>query len=190
MKRQQPPLKLRNSPLVMVLAQVRFAPVLQMAEYVPALQESLRHKGCPRFEAQTIREIVFGPQVKVKEAERWVFANAKNTEAVVLSKDFVVLETNRYTVFEDFANRLETILEILGTEVELSLAHRLGLRFVDMILPRDGEDLQEYLRPQLHGLKPQDLGVEELLNQFESRGRTTEGQLVIRLHQNTQGAFL
>ena len=45
MPRQNPPLKLRYSPLVMVLAQVRFSPVLKMADYVPAIQEKLRREG-------------------------------------------------------------------------------------------------------------------------------------------------
>jgi len=190
MQRKDSPLRLTESPLVMVLAQVRFAPVLKMADYVPTLQESLRHRGFPGFGSQTLREIALGPQLTVKEATRWLFANAEKTEVVVLTENFVVLETSRYTVFKDFAKRLQIVLEILEEEARLSLVHRLGLRFVDLILPNDGEELQEYLKPQLHGLKADDLGVDRLLNHFESRGTTDEGQLVIRLHQNDQGAIL
>ncbi|MCD4747822.1 MAG: TIGR04255 family protein [Thermoanaerobaculales bacterium] len=183
-------MKLRNSPLVMVLAQVRFAPVLKMADYVPAIQEKLRRNGYPRFGSQKIREIALGPQPEVRQAQRWLFANKENNESVVLSNDFIVLETSRYTVFEDFAKHLETVLGVIGEETDLSLVHRLGLRFVDLILPEDDESLDEYIKPQLHGLQADDLAVDELLNQFESRGQTREGQLVVRLHQNNKGAFL
>jgi len=37
--------KLKKSPLAMVLAQVKFAPVLQIQKYIPELQEELRKKG-------------------------------------------------------------------------------------------------------------------------------------------------
>ena len=41
MNRTLPPLKLSKSPLVLVLCQVRFTPILAMADYVPRIQDHL-----------------------------------------------------------------------------------------------------------------------------------------------------
>lgn len=174
----------------MVLAQVRFAPMLKMADYVPGIQEELRRNGYPRFRALKTQEVVLGPQPEFRESERWLFANKEKTEVVVLAQDFVVLETSRYTVFEDFAQHLETVLKTIGTVTDASLVHRLGLRFVDLILPNEDENLDEYLQRKLHGLQPGDLAMDKVLNQFESRGDTEVGHLIVRLHQNVAGEFL
>ncbi len=190
MQRNQIRLRLKNSPLVMVLAQVRISPILKMGEYVPALQEQLRHEGYPRFRAEQVQEVDFGPQPRFTQRERWLFADKDNREAVVLAQDFVALETNRYDCFEDFSARLAKVLRIVGTAVGASLSERLGLRYVDLILPAAGETLDEYLQSKLHGLRAGELAIEKVLNRFEARGVTGVGQLVVRLHQNESGAFL
>ena len=41
--RTEPALKLERSPLILVLSQIRFSPVLKMADFVPDIQEKMRH---------------------------------------------------------------------------------------------------------------------------------------------------
>ncbi|MEW6338951.1 MAG: TIGR04255 family protein [Acidobacteriota bacterium] len=192
MSRTAEQLRLRNSPLVRVLAQVRISAILKMREFVPAVQEALRHQGYPRFSEQELLEVQLRPESPPKRRELWRFADRANREAVVLAQDFIALETNRYTCFEEFTERLQQVLEIVGSEIEAkaTIAERLGLRYVDLILPEDGEPLDDYLEQKLHGLRAKDLGVEKMLNRFEARGQTRFGQLVVRLHQNEEGACL
>ncbi len=38
---------LANQPLVLVLGQVRFSPVRQIGDYIPAIQEEFRRHGFP-----------------------------------------------------------------------------------------------------------------------------------------------
>jgi uncharacterized protein (TIGR04255 family) len=176
----------------MVLAQVRISPVLKMKDYVPALQEQFRHKGFPGFRSEQVHEIQLGTEPRVDQRERWLFVDKENREAVVLSQDFVVLETSHYACFEDFTERLKSVLDVLGATIDATtlLAQRLGLRYVDLIVPAQGETLDEYLQPTLLGLRAGDLEIEKVLNRFEARGRTRTGQLMVRLHQNDIGAPL
>jgi uncharacterized protein (TIGR04255 family) len=190
MARKEARLHLQNSPLIMVLAQVRFSPVLKMAEFVPQLQEQLRHQGYPRFRAAQVNELELGAQPRVTQQDRWFFADKDNHEAVVLASDFIVLETSKYDCFEEFSARLKSLLEILGNGVEVGLSERLGLRYVDLILPSLGETLDQYLQPGLRGLRASDLETKNVLNRFEARGQTNLGQLVLKLHQNDTGSFL
>jgi uncharacterized protein (TIGR04255 family) len=176
----------------MVLAQVRISPILKMEEHVPAIQEQLRHQGYPRFNEQEVHEVQMAPEPRFKQRKRWRFADRDTREAVVLAQDFIVLETNRYTCFEDFTKRLQEVLEVVGSTIEAgaTITERLGLRYVDLILPEPGEQVNDYLQQKLHGLRADDLAIEKMLNRFEAWGQTRLGQLVVRLHQNEVGASL
>jgi uncharacterized protein (TIGR04255 family) len=67
---------------------------------------------------------------------------------------------------------------------------RLGLRYVDVIKPRRGEEFGLYLQPSILGLKASDLGAQELLNQYACRASTAAGSMVLRMFQSTNGKFM
>lgn len=48
---------LKNPPVYLTLAQVRFNPILKLADFLPAIQESFRQMGYPDFERQNIISI-------------------------------------------------------------------------------------------------------------------------------------
>ena len=66
---------LANQPLVLVLGQVRFSPVRQIADYIPAIQEEFRRHGFPLERAGKVQQLIFGPAggvpVQVVEEQRW-----------------------------------------------------------------------------------------------------------------------
>ena len=176
----------------MVLAQVRISAVLKMKEHVPAIQEQLRHQGFPRFGEQRVHEVQLVPEPLFTQRERWRFADRDAREAVVLAQDFIVLETSRYGCFEEFTERLQKVLGVVGSAIgaQATISERLGLRYVDLILPEPDEQPNDYLQQKLHGLRAEDLALEKMLNRFEARGQTPLGQLVVKLHQNEEGAIL
>lgn len=190
MHRKIKALKLANPPLVVVICQVRISPVLKMSQYIPSIQEELRLNGFPRFAMREQRELTIGPEVKLQTTPIWRFADKDNTSAIVIGSDFAALETNRYSCFEDFCKSFEMSLDVLSRIVKLGLWNRLGLRYVNAVLPRSRERLDEYLRSALLGLDPDDLGVEHPLVQFEFRAKTSFGNLAVRLHQNDAGNIL
>jgi uncharacterized protein (TIGR04255 family) len=40
---------LANGPLVALLIQIQFSPILQISKYIPSIQDELRRKGFPLF---------------------------------------------------------------------------------------------------------------------------------------------
>lgn len=127
---------------------------------------------------------------ELRTTVQWVFSNKDQSKAVILAPDFVVLETSRYTIFDDFSQDFKQVLEILGEVTEASLAERLGLRYVDLIRPTTPDDFATYIKPGLLGLDDEGLGVNRSLFRFEQRGATDAGTLVIKLLQSDNGAFL
>ncbi|MDK1022403.1 MAG: TIGR04255 family protein, partial [Candidatus Hydrogenedentes bacterium] len=115
MKRTLDPLFLPRSPLVLVIAQVRISTILKMEDYVPDVQEALRKKGYPEYKYEEGAEVtVSGNQIISKRTQRWFFLNASNTDAVILSTDFVALSTTEYKKFEDFSSSLEDVLACIN----------------------------------------------------------------------------
>lgn len=183
MPRVRPALKLDSCPLVFTLAQVRFSPVLVMDEYIPRIQEALRQEGYPKFAAESIGEIVIGPQPSIGSTARWLFVNKQADKSVVLSPTFVAVETTNYDVFDSLLADLVKVVDILRNVVQVEFVERLGLRYVNLVRPSAGESVADYVKPGLLGLTPEELGVENVVQRHESRARTPYGQLVVRLLQ-------
>lgn len=190
MKRHAPPLRLARSPLVLVLAQVRILPVLKMEEFLPSLQESLRHRGLPKFSESVSQGIVFGPDIKTRTERRWLFSSRDGKETAVVGESFVSLMTSRYEVFEAFVERLRLLLEVVHGAAQPSGTERLGLRYVDLIRPAADESLDQYLVGGLLGLPAESLGARRQTFRFESLAATPIGQLRVGLWQASDGAVL
>lgn len=190
MQRTLPPLKLQNSPLVLVLVQVRIAPVLQMEEYVPELQERLRRAGFPGYVSGEDLQFQLGPSPAVQRAPRWEFQNKQQTESVVLGQNFIAVQTSVYDVYEAFEELFSGPLQVLAEVVEPTLVQRIGLRYVDLVRPRPDEDVSVYLEPSLHGLAAHDVGAIDLLSRFEMLAQTKVGTMRIRCQQSTEGSPL
>lgn len=184
MVRTRPPLKLARSPLAYVLGQVRFSPVLSMEEYVPPLQEAFRKSGYPRFREEQISELIVLPQPAVSHGTRWVFTSKDQRAAIVLTDTFVVFEVSTYDVFEKFVGEIEKIVRLVEQTVSPELCERVGLRYVDLIAPSDGPDLDDLLQPGLLGLDPERLGIAVDSFRYEVRGITVNGRLIVRLFQS------
>lgn len=192
MKRSLPPLRLRFSPLVYVIGQVRISPVVAMEKYIPEIQEQLRHQGLPRFAKGQIQEMRFEVNAapKVHVVDRYEFQNKEGTRGITLATDFISLHTNQYDGYEKFEEALGTALTIIHQVVSLSLVERIGLRYIDLIRLQAGEKFSDYLHPGLLGLEEDQLGVEKSLSRCELVGLTDVGKLVVRYSQSDNRDFL
>lgn len=189
--RKQPALKLKRSPLVLVLSQVRFPAVLKMHEHIETMQDALRGQGFPRFEEEDVQQVTFGgPAPKVEQGKRWVFSSRNKTEAVMLAPAFVVYETTEYDVFETFTERFSPVLDLIATETDTEFAERIGLRYLDLIRPTDDLQASEFLRERVRGLSQKDLGAKHSRHQFITQATTEHGDLNVRSFENTGPEFL
>jgi uncharacterized protein (TIGR04255 family) len=184
--RPLPPLLLSRPPLILVLAQVKFSPVLSMEGFVPEIQEDLR-KDYPGYKESKSQEILLRDgNLVLAQPLRWLFSDRTRQEAVALTPDFVVLQTSRYKSFDDFSGRLGSILEQVHARVGIGLWERIGLRFINRIVPGSGEPFSDYVHPGLAGvpkstLSHQGLEFMQAVTRCEVRTNTAMGsQLVIR----------
>ncbi len=191
MTRKLAALKLKRSPLVFVLAQLRFSQVPSIEEKIGKFQESFLQKGYLRFEEKIQQNIsLIPPEFQSTSSRFWIFGNRENTRAIVLSKDFLVLQTTDYDRFEPFIEEMKDILEQLGTLSPPGLVVRIGLRYVDAFKLDEGEKLDDYLQAGLAGYKINKFDPNEILHQSLVHGKTADGEFILRVNQNKAGLSL
>jgi uncharacterized protein (TIGR04255 family) len=184
--------KLHNDPLSLVLCQIRFSRVRKMAEYIPAIQDNLRRNGFPSDVSGILQQVLItaaGPQsIQTKQDE---FRSADNTWSIIVGEDTLVLITSNYDRFAGFAAKLRMAIETIDASAELRHGQitRIGLRYLDVVQPLDGETHRDYLKANLHG--PQSaVFTQGPLVHLEAAGRTELGTMILRITQNDQGILV
>jgi uncharacterized protein (TIGR04255 family) len=185
-----PPLK--NPPVYFTLVQVRFNAVLKLAEYLPAIQEALRKSGYPLFEEQRtmlVRVVMRDaqPVPEPHERTRYQFADIEGTHAFLLDPDALTLQSTNHLNFEVFSERFLGALRLVHDAVGLAVSERIGLRYLDRVDPRPGDDLASYLSPETHGLNAvlrQRLGADPQHSYSESLSKV--GGVTLRCRVVTQ----
>lgn len=191
MPRTLPALKLSKSPLVLVLCQVRFSPILAMADYFPKIQDKLRLKGYPVVKNAVIQEVLLTPAGGASAKHvRWQVQDKSETRSIVVTENFVAFQTTAYSIFEDFVPQLALAVDTLAEEVQGLYLQRIGLRYVDLVRPAAGETWREYVRPELHGLRSPTFLEDSQTQLHQSTAQTPHGTMIVRLYQNREGQVL
>ncbi len=168
----------RRNPLNEVLCQLRFPPILRIAAEPPAMfQERIRSEyplfrerqselalppGVPNAVAELMRGL---PKQKPNAYE---FVSEDGVWKTVLTRDFLALNSARYTRWEDFRSRLEGPLKALLDLYSPAFFSRVGLRYQNVIrrsvlgLP-ESTTWTQLIRPHITGI----LGVRDVLNVVE-----------------------
>lgn len=149
---------MRFAPVFYTLAQVQFNPITQMTKYVSPLQEQLRHSGFPDYRADNQIEFAIRrldesqPDVQQQQHVRWSFTNSERTEGYQLTANTLVFHTTIYDTFQEFLKKTILGLELVHEVVGLAFTERIGLRYLDAIVPMGDDTLQQYLNSSLLGL--------------------------------------
>lgn len=155
----QPPLEvpLKNAPLVRVIAQMRFPPILaiEKKEAVSSFQEAIREKY-PTLKPEHTRNLFLSPQdLQVVQSEpqiTWRFIDMTNSWRVSLASNFLALETTAYSSRSDFLERLEKIVTALHSTFKLTTIERFGLRYIDRLSGEEINNLSSFFRAEMTGL--------------------------------------
>ncbi len=149
---------LKNPPVYLTLAQVRFNPILKLADFLPSIQESFRQAGYPDFDRQHIISIQLTAQEGQPPAptpvqqERFLLGNVEKTHTFILDGQSLTLQSTNYGQFETFSACFLEGLNIVNDAVKLAFTERVGLRYLDRVMPQPGETIGQYLVEQVHGL--------------------------------------
>lgn len=149
--------RLSKAPVYFTLAQVRFNRLLKLDGFVPDIQERLRQASFPDFSIQTALalEINFQngtPSPSPVPVKRYYFGDTARTHAFVLDQDSLTLQSTDYGDFAHFSKNFMQGLNIVHDCVRLDYIERIGLRYLDRVIPQGSEDLYQYLAPEITGL--------------------------------------
>lgn len=146
---------LARSPLVLVLVQVRFPKrSLQDAE-VGAFRSECDALGYPLFYEGAVQTFGIGGAGEVrKNMPRWDFLDRSKCWNIVLTQEFLLLQTTKYVRFANFLDRWRAILDAVRRELGVALIERLGLRYVDLVQPSPGERISKYVDSGFAGYEP------------------------------------
>lgn len=147
---------LKNPPVYLTLAQVRFNPLLKLADFLPTIQEAFRQAGYPDYQPQryvTMQLSMDGqlPPNPVLQ-ERSQFGSLEKTHAFILESQSLTLQSTDYGSYERFSECFLMGLGVVHDAVKLNFTKRIGLRYLNRVMPKRGEELKQYLKKEAHGL--------------------------------------
>ena len=146
---------LPNSPLVRVIAQLRFPEILsvEQAEFVAPFQEAIR-ATYPVLRQEQTQGFVFSTAglAPAKAQRAWRFSDGAGHWRVSLTPEFLALETTKYVSRDDFFGRLKSLAQALKDHLEPGQLDRLGVRYIDRITGDAVEDLANLVRPEIRGI--------------------------------------
>jgi uncharacterized protein (TIGR04255 family) len=156
-----PRVVLNNAPLVLALCQVRFSSMLSVTDpaSLAAFQRDLQSKYPVAAPVQEVELLVgvgpndLGLRGEQRRLPQWQFTDQDDNWKIVLSQDFLSLETRNYVHFDDFLERLQEALDALSRHIQPTIGTRLGLRYINEIRSGDLHNLDwsDVIRPELLG---------------------------------------
>ncbi len=180
-----PPLK--TPPVFYTVAQVKFNAVLTFANYLPAVQERFRNAGYPDFKrtsSVTVQVQLHSdgspPSAAPVARERYMFGSSNREHAFLLDADALTLQSTNYGRFESFSADFLKGLGIVHAAVQLAFTERVGLRYLDRVMPRDTDTLEQYLQPEVRGLGAPS-GGDAIHSYFETLARVGDVKLLSRV---------
>lgn len=140
-----------NAPLAYVLAEVRTEVLADLNDYQSSLAKQLRQDYPIQRKMNLSRVVATGTQVLFEQEQdhAWEFASPDNKIAVILRANGVVLHATSYIDHKDFLSRLEKVLNVFS-EIPSIYINRIGLRYIDFILPNEDETPEHYINEKLN----------------------------------------
>jgi len=179
--------KLTSAPVFYTLVQFKFNQIAQMGEYVSGIQDTLRKTGYPDFKEENMMAINIRkpdspePQIQQTKHTRWSFSDNDGLEGFLLFQDSLVFHTTNYQTFEDFAGKAIKGLSLIHKIIDLAYIDRIGIRYLDSIVPTDDKTLEDCLSPALIGLSSSINGDAKLNHSFtETSMQVDNGTLISR----------
>ncbi|WP_122588791.1 TIGR04255 family protein [Pseudomonas viridiflava] len=180
---------LKNAPVYYALAQAKFNPVAAMAKFSVDIQERMRRAGYTIFETEDMQNIDFGlitdsananTNAVVTTTRNWFFTKPDRTCGYVLTQDFLTFHTTGYLDRDQFFKALCDGLEIVHEIVQLEQISRLGIRYLNAVIPGEGEYVKDYLNSNIQGVT---FGLPVLGGIWEAGYRTQHGLLIAKVYQ-------
>ena len=184
--------KMENAPIYYALSQAQFNPINAMAKYIDEIQDLLRLKGYTLFGTQKNAQLKFDisaktpSTVEVVELLTWSFTKPDRSAGFILSSSFLTYHTTNYDTRNEFLPPLLVGLKAVHEVVQIEHLSRLGLRYLNAVLPSEGENVDEYLVDGVRGMHfgaKQRYALCESVFDTDTEPLLSQGTLVNRVHR-------
>lgn len=146
---------LPDAPLVHVVTQIRFPPILSVGsrDFVAPFQEAVRGVY-PILRPDQVQDFAPPPREATSLPPQmiWRFTDEDGAWQVSLTSNFVSLDTKAYASREDFFTRLDAVLAALAKHVGPRTVDRVGVRYIDRITGDALERINSLIRPEMLGI--------------------------------------
>lgn len=149
---------LKHPPLICVAAQVKFARLAKIADYIPELQEAFRLSGYPHFHEQKTKawhiddRAEAGMNVAYEEIPRWDFSNAERTVTIRVDRESVTLLFTAYDHFRNAAPHYRQILGMVEKSITGLLPQMVQLRYIGYIPIVENTSSTDWVVPSVLGM--------------------------------------
>jgi uncharacterized protein (TIGR04255 family) len=179
-----------------VLAVLRFPLVSDFGRFASEMQALLEpdYPLANSFETMQYRLDIGkdGMQVNNEKAQMWQFSSLDSQWAVIVGANLIGLHTVQYTDHKDFLGKFVAAVSLATKpeKVGVKVVEALGLRYLDLVVPRDDETVDEYLQP---GFLPSGVPGVEDINVVEGihacSYKTNRGTLRFQVLRNPPSVF-
>lgn len=129
------------------VCELRFPSLLELESKPPTSLQQLLRKEYPLYEEQKSIDIGAPGQVR-HEGNRYLFRSKNRKWSVLLRSFSIALETTAYKDFDDFTERLSSMLEKSSALLDTDFFIRVGLRYINRVPVEDG-DLEGWINSAL-----------------------------------------
>jgi uncharacterized protein (TIGR04255 family) len=162
-----------NSPLIEVVAQLKFPTILKILEKIPSdFQEKIR-SDYPIFDASPNLQIPIqvsnalaqiNPGFSFANDSNYIFQSEDIKWQLILNKDSITLRTTQYERYEYFIEKFKTVIENFESLYNPSFYSRVALKYRDLIVlsklnipgKKWHELIPQYISPELHSAEIKD----------------------------------
>jgi uncharacterized protein (TIGR04255 family) len=154
----------RNPPLAYVVAELAIAPHYGLAAKIAAIQDGLRGAFPRTVEATEVVLAVAGalpqgtpgfPGVSGVPAQPfWQLLDATQSRGVLITYRAIALHATAYEDSTDFLRRWAEVLAAIDAAKAEPFVERIGLRYIDLIVPSGQADPADYLVSSIRGIDP------------------------------------
>ncbi len=143
----------KKAPLAYVLAEVRTETLADLKSYQPDLAAAFRAQFPIQRTLVTARIIASSegaPTLEPSQEGAWELATPDNRVALILRPQGFVLHATTYKDHREFLGRFQEALTIIASKVPSIFVNRIGLRYVDFVIPNFGEIPEDYVDRRLN----------------------------------------
>lgn len=146
--------KWTNPPLAYVVAEAAISPHYSIAQSIPAIQQSLRATYPRTIDGMEIAIELAGSQQSPVPQGMWQLLTADNSRGIHIGTRAISLHATHYVDFATFKEWLNVLLGAIEASGLSPFVERLGLRYIDYILPSKGHEPRDYVVQELRGVTP------------------------------------